>query len=154
MESIYAYKNTVPLRWMHISEMLPHFFMPHLVLAKTSVDSCLSNSQSVKVSEWQHNHLVYHSSSQVCIICKIPEGALCPTVWVINEDVEQYWSQYQPLGYSTTDWTGDRFCAANPNPFESGSSASSQYASLSVYHIHIPAVRLWGCYGRRCQKPC
>ena len=28
--------------------------------------------------------------SQFCIICELAEGALCPIVHIINEDVEQY----------------------------------------------------------------
>lgn len=32
-------------------------------------------------------------SSQFCIICELAEGALCPIVQVINEDVRQYFLQ-------------------------------------------------------------
>jgi len=37
-------------------------------------------------------------SPQFCNICKLPEDVLCPSMQVINEDVKQYWVQYQPLG--------------------------------------------------------
>ena len=31
------------------------------------------------------------------VICKLAEGALDPTVYVIDTDIKQYWSQYKPL---------------------------------------------------------
>ncbi|KAK4805635.1 hypothetical protein QYF61_009861 [Mycteria americana] len=31
------------------------------------------------------------------VICKFAEGALDPTVYVVDEDIKQYWSQYGPL---------------------------------------------------------
>ncbi|KAK4827201.1 hypothetical protein QYF61_015229 [Mycteria americana] len=34
---------------------------------------------------------------QFGVICKLAEGALDPTVYVIDEDIKQYWSQYRPL---------------------------------------------------------
>ena len=43
-------------------------------------------------------------SSHFCIICKLLESALCPIVQVINEDVNQHWPQYWPLGYTTNGW--------------------------------------------------
>lgn len=30
---------------------------------------------------------------------KLTEGTLCPIIQVTDENVKQYWSQYQPLGY-------------------------------------------------------
>lgn len=32
-------------------------------------------------------------SSQFCIICKIAEVTVCAVIWIINEDVKQYWPQ-------------------------------------------------------------
>ncbi|KAK4823973.1 hypothetical protein QYF61_008592 [Mycteria americana] len=36
-------------------------------------------------------------TTQLGVICKLAEGALDPTVYVIDEDIKQYWSQYRPL---------------------------------------------------------
>ena len=36
-------------------------------------------------------------STQLGVICKFSEGALNPTVCVIDKDIKQYWSEYGPL---------------------------------------------------------
>lgn len=36
-------------------------------------------------------------------LTKLAEGALCPIIQVINEDVKQYWSQHQTQGCTTND---------------------------------------------------
>ncbi|PKU48884.1 testosterone 17-beta-dehydrogenase 3 [Limosa lapponica baueri] len=33
-------------------------------------------------------------TTQLGVICKLAEGVLDPTVYVIDEDIEQYWSPY------------------------------------------------------------
>ncbi|KAK0679652.1 MA2A1 mannosidase, partial [Pygoscelis papua] len=38
-------------------------------------------------------------STQLGVNCKLAEGALNPTVYVIDEDIKQYRSQYGPLGF-------------------------------------------------------
>ncbi|KAK4829013.1 hypothetical protein QYF61_001769 [Mycteria americana] len=40
-------------------------------------------------------------STQLGVVCKLAEGALDPTVYVIDEDIKQYWSQYGPLRDTT-----------------------------------------------------
>lgn len=50
-------------------------------------------------SEWQHNIPFHQSLTQFCIICK-----LCLKVHLINEAVKWYWPQYEPLGYTSSDW--------------------------------------------------
>ncbi|KAK4824277.1 hypothetical protein QYF61_012837 [Mycteria americana] len=40
-------------------------------------------------------------TTQLGVICKLAEGALNPTVCVIDEDIKQYWSQYGPLRDTT-----------------------------------------------------
>ncbi|KAK4820994.1 hypothetical protein QYF61_009460 [Mycteria americana] len=40
-------------------------------------------------------------TTQLDVICKLAEGALNPTVYVIDEDIKQYWSQYRPLRDTT-----------------------------------------------------
>ncbi|KAK4824302.1 hypothetical protein QYF61_013047, partial [Mycteria americana] len=40
-------------------------------------------------------------TTQLGLICKLAEGALNPTVYVINKDIEQYWVQYGPLRSTT-----------------------------------------------------
>ena len=36
-------------------------------------------------------------TTQLGVICKLAEGALNPAIYVIDEDIKQYWSQYGPL---------------------------------------------------------
>jgi len=36
-------------------------------------------------------------TTQLGVVCKLAEGALDLTVYVIDEDIKQYWSQYRPL---------------------------------------------------------
>ncbi|KAK4828118.1 hypothetical protein QYF61_023916 [Mycteria americana] len=38
---------------------------------------------------------------QLGVVCKLAEGALDPTVYVIDEDIKQYWSQYGLLRDTT-----------------------------------------------------
>ncbi|KAK4817066.1 hypothetical protein QYF61_027095 [Mycteria americana] len=40
-------------------------------------------------------------TTQLGVIYKFAEGALDPTVYVIDEDIKQYWSQYRPLRDTT-----------------------------------------------------
>ncbi|KAK4829865.1 hypothetical protein QYF61_007257 [Mycteria americana] len=40
-------------------------------------------------------------TTQLGVTCKLAEGALDPTVYVIDEDIKQYWSQYGPLRDTT-----------------------------------------------------
>ncbi|KAK4833081.1 hypothetical protein QYF61_027743 [Mycteria americana] len=40
-------------------------------------------------------------TTQLGVICKLAEGALDPTVYVNDEDIKQYWSQYGPLRDTT-----------------------------------------------------
>ncbi|KAK4831203.1 hypothetical protein QYF61_016040 [Mycteria americana] len=40
-------------------------------------------------------------TTQLGVACKLAEGALDPTVCVIDEDIKQYWSQYGPLRDTT-----------------------------------------------------
>ncbi|KAK4825071.1 hypothetical protein QYF61_023075, partial [Mycteria americana] len=49
-------------------------------------------------------------TAQLGVICKLAEGALDPTVYVIDEDIEQHWSQYRSLRdmtWSIHSCTGD-----------------------------------------------
>ncbi|KAK4822199.1 hypothetical protein QYF61_011840 [Mycteria americana] len=40
-------------------------------------------------------------TTQLGVTCKLAEGALHPTVYVIDENIEQHWSQYRPLRDTT-----------------------------------------------------
>ena len=40
-------------------------------------------------------------TTQLGVLCKFAEGALDATVYVIDEDTKQYWSQYEPLRDAT-----------------------------------------------------
>ncbi|KAK4827897.1 hypothetical protein QYF61_022320 [Mycteria americana] len=41
-------------------------------------------------------------TTQLGVICRLAEGALDPTAYVIDEDTKQYWSQYRPLRDTTS----------------------------------------------------
>ncbi|PKU44024.1 hypothetical protein llap_5672 [Limosa lapponica baueri] len=45
--------------------------------------------------------LPINHTSQFIVVCKSAEGALDPTVYVTDEDIEQYWSPYGPLRNTT-----------------------------------------------------
>ncbi|KAK4823539.1 hypothetical protein QYF61_003171 [Mycteria americana] len=36
-------------------------------------------------------------TTRLGVVCKLAEGALDPTVYVTDEDIKEYWSQYGPL---------------------------------------------------------
>ncbi|KAK4811988.1 LOW QUALITY PROTEIN: hypothetical protein QYF61_022984 [Mycteria americana] len=40
-------------------------------------------------------------TTQLGVVCKLAKGALDPTVYVIDEDTKQYWSQYRALRDTT-----------------------------------------------------
>lgn len=40
-------------------------------------------------------------SSQFCFICRLAESILCSNIQVVNEDIEQSWTQKGSLGYTT-----------------------------------------------------
>lgn len=43
-------------------------------------------------------------SSQFYVYCKLAKSALSPIIQVSNEEVKQYWTEYWPLGHTTSDW--------------------------------------------------
>ncbi|KAK4806258.1 hypothetical protein QYF61_013402 [Mycteria americana] len=43
-------------------------------------------------------------TTQLGVFCKLAEGALNPTVYVVDEDIKQDWSQYGPLRDTTRYW--------------------------------------------------
>lgn len=83
--------------------------------------SCLSVGhaspffQLVKVTLNGSTAIWWCHSSQFCSICKLPESALCPFIWVINEDVKKYCAQHQPLDYVNV-WDWDWFCDDDHDP--------------------------------------
>lgn len=75
-------------------------------------------------------------SSQFYISYKPAEGTLCPNVQVINEDIQQCWAQYWPLGYTTIDSSPAGFCDTDhKQPFEHGSLAGFQSTRLPFYLV-------------------
>jgi len=58
---------------------------------------------------------IYHSS-QFCVISKLAEGTLCPFIQVIDEEAEQDWAKYSPLGDSTSYRPPTRLIVADDNP--------------------------------------
>lgn len=80
-------------RTVHISLLnFSKLFCPILLL----VQILLNGSKNFK---WiRHNPcsgIIHHPSG---IICNLDEGAVCPIIQLITEDVKQYWPWYQPLG--------------------------------------------------------
>ncbi|KAK4824703.1 hypothetical protein QYF61_017929 [Mycteria americana] len=77
----------VVVHWV-IPSQLQDFPFPFVELPEVPVSPFL---QPVKVplngstTIWHISH-----SFQSCIICKLVEGAPCPIILIINEDVEQY----------------------------------------------------------------
>lgn len=57
------------------------------------------------------------SHSLCWVVGHFVEGALCLIIWLVNEDVEQYWCRYWPLGYITGDQTPAGHRAADDNPW-------------------------------------
>jgi len=43
-------------------------------------------------------------TTQLSVVCKLAEGALDPTVYVIDKDIKQYWSQDRPLRDTIHHW--------------------------------------------------
>lgn len=60
---------------------------------------------------WCINH-----SSQLGVIYKPAEGTPCPITLIINEVVKQDWTQYGPLGNTTSDKPPSGPCAADHHP--------------------------------------
>jgi len=84
------------------------FVKPHLVYccpALQSVQALLNGNTAFRC--------VSHSS-QLCIISKLAEGGLYPFIQVINEDVEQDQTQYQPHTSLATGLQLD--CATDRSP--------------------------------------
>lgn len=54
-------------------------------------------------SVWQHTHGTYHPFSQLCMIWKYGEGALCLIFQVTYEEAKQSRTQYQLLEYTAAD---------------------------------------------------
>ncbi|KAK4816042.1 hypothetical protein QYF61_011050 [Mycteria americana] len=68
-------------------------------------------------------------TTQLGVICKLAEGALDPTVYVIDEVIKQYWSQYRPLRDTTrrSEMEGERG-AVRALAAPSGHARSAQLA--------------------------
>ncbi|PKU40563.1 testosterone 17-beta-dehydrogenase 3-like [Limosa lapponica baueri] len=89
-------------------------------------------------------------TTQIGVICKLAEGALDPTVYVIDEDIEQYWSQYRPLrdttchqppsGHRAIDhYPLDATIQMIPHPLKSSpiKSISLQFREKDMVGVHI-----------------
>lgn len=83
---------------------------PVFSLCWTSGGSCqLISSTYPCPSEQQHSQLVHQTLLPVTV-CKLAEGALHATVYVINKEVKQYWHRHQPFGYTTHDQPPHGLC--------------------------------------------
>ncbi|XP_072188321.1 uncharacterized protein [Excalfactoria chinensis] len=60
-------------------------------------------------------------SSQLRVISKLAEGGHYPLIKVVDEDVEQDWTQHRPLGDTTSHRPPARHRTANDNPLHSAS---------------------------------
>lgn len=50
------------------------------------------------------------------------------------ENVKQYWPQYQPLVYTTSDWSPAGICATDHNP--SGLDIQTVFNRITYGHEH------------------
>ncbi|GAB0185610.1 mitochondrial enolase superfamily member 1 [Grus japonensis] len=57
-------------------------------------------------------------TTQLGIVCKLAESALNPTVYVIGEDIKQYWSQYGPLRDITCHRSSSGYQAVDRYPLD------------------------------------
>ncbi|KAK4824907.1 LOW QUALITY PROTEIN: hypothetical protein QYF61_021422 [Mycteria americana] len=83
-------------------------------------------------------------TTQLGVICKLAESALNLAVYVIDENIEQHWSQYGPLRDTTS---ADRYpldatiqpipCPLNSPPIK---SISLQFREKDVVGNHVPQV--------------
>lgn len=70
--------------------------------------------------------------SQFRVIGNLVEGTLWLIIQVMNEDIEQDWTQYWPWGCTIHYWTPTRLCAADHHHHGPRCSASFQPISLST----------------------
>ncbi|KAK4818848.1 hypothetical protein QYF61_020067 [Mycteria americana] len=77
---------------------------PNLVLHGPTPEACESSSG------WHPFPQVYQLHHSAGVIHKLAEGALNPTVYVINENIEQYQSEYGPLRDTTCYWSTFGHC--------------------------------------------
>lgn len=59
-----------------------------------------------------------HQSLQLGVISKLAESTHCPIIWIVNEDVEQDWTQYWPVGRTACHWPPARPCDTNHQPLD------------------------------------
>ena len=90
-------------------------------------------------------------SSRLCIIGILAEGGHYPLITVVDEDIEQDWTQDRPLWNTTAHRSPTRLCITDHNPLN---SASSQPTSASIHLSHTFSASISGYHGRRYQKPC
>ena len=93
-------------------------------------------------------------TTQLGVICRLAEGALHPTVYIIDEDIKQYQSQYGPLRDTTCHQSPSGLWAVNnypldvtiqtiPHPPNSPSirSISLQFRKKDVVADHVKGLR-------------
>lgn len=78
-----------------------------------------------------------------CITFRLVEDTLCPVIHIINEDVEQNWSQYLPLKYTASYCPLSRPTTTDHHPL--GLAIQSAFSpSLFPYLVHISSALLRG----------
>ena len=72
-----------------IPPQLQDFVFPFVELYEVPVGPFLQPVSNGSTSVWSISH-----SFQFCIMYKLAEGAVCPNIQVINEEVKQCWPHY------------------------------------------------------------
>ncbi|XP_052520447.1 uncharacterized protein LOC128071593 [Tympanuchus pallidicinctus] len=81
-------------------------------------------------------------SSQLCIFSKLAEGGHYPLIKVIDEDVEQDWTQHRPLRNTTGYRPPTRLCTTNSDPLCSASQPVLNPPHCPLIHPTLPQL----CY--------
>lgn len=91
-----------PPVWMDIRARLPRSRLRSCWTSWTSHGPLLELVQ-VPVDDIVSLRHVIHTT-QLSVSCRLAEGALNPTVYIIAEDIKHYWSKYHCQGVITIWW--------------------------------------------------
>lgn len=113
----------------------------------------MSNSQCVKVPLNDSTAIwCISSSSQSCISCRIPEGAFCPTLWVVFEKVlNSIDPSSNHRGVPLVTVLKMHFLLMMAAPLSLECSHFSVYPTASLSHPELTSLPVRKL---QCQKPC
>ncbi|PKU40461.1 hypothetical protein llap_9237 [Limosa lapponica baueri] len=79
-------------------------------------------------------------TTQLGVVSKLAEGVLNSTVHVSNKDVQQHWSQFQPLRNATHQWSPLGLRAIDHDPWNVDHPANSLSTEWSIHQIHLSPI--------------